>query len=192
MLILVCTVLTGCGLFHVGRMSKVGADMLASAPKPSPVDSEFEGCGPAGSQPDYALNRLKNRIDEPSDGRYLPVPWMVIARLPYPTWAVIRFRNQWSRGETRDVARYEGAAIEVEGYLAGYRLEIPEPPNCYSFEARQKDFHLWLSRAPRESQDKSIVIELTPRIRVHHPAWTAPRPSRRFGTLRCGCEFAAG
>ena len=173
--LLATTVLAGCGLFHVGRMSREGTDILESAPKPPPVDSEFEGCGPAGSQPDYVLNRRKNRVDEPPNANYLPVPWPVIARLPYPTWAELRFRNQWTRDETRDVARYEGAAIELEGYLAGYRLEIPEPPNCYSLEARHKDFHLWLSRAPGESRDESIVVEITPRVRIHHPAWTAER-----------------
>jgi hypothetical protein len=154
-------------------MSREGTDVLESAPKPPPVDSEFEGCGPAGSQPDYPLNRLKNRVDEPPSGRYVPIPWTAIARLPYPKWAVIRFRNQWTRGETREVARYEGAPIEIEGYLSGYRLEIPEPPNCYSWEERHKDYHVWLSGAPHEPDENSIVVELTPRIRVRHPAWTA-------------------
>ena len=162
-------------MFPVARMSGEGTEALESAPKPPSVDSEFEGCGPAGSQPDYVLNRRKNRVDEPADGGYLAVPWSVIARLPYPTWSVIRFRNQWTQSETRDVARYEGAAIETEGYLAGYHLEIPEPPNCYSLEARHKDFHLWLSQKPGESRDESVVIELTPRVRVHHPAWTRER-----------------
>lgn len=88
--LLAATLLAGCGLFHVGRMSRDGTDVLLSAPKPPPVDSEFEGCGPTGSQPDYVLNRRKNRVDEP----------------------------------------------------------------------------------PR---DESIVVEITPRVRVHHPAWTAER-----------------
>lgn len=144
--------------------------MLELAAKPAPVDSAFEGCGPAGSQPDYALNRRKNRVDE---GTYVPVPWTVIARLPWPVWAGYRFRNQWSKGETREVARYEGAAVEVEGYLAEYKLEIPEPPNCYARDARHKDFHLWLASKPGDRKTHSIVVEITPRVRVIHPMWTA-------------------
>src|SRR5438045_3836747 len=104
-------------------MSFVGSEILEVAPKPAPVYSALEGCGEAGSQPDYALNRLKNRVD---DGRYLPTAWKVIAHLPWPRRVGYRFRNQWTTGETRDVKRFEGSAVEVEGYLAGYKLELPE------------------------------------------------------------------
>lgn len=62
---------SGCGFLPVTRTSRAGVDVLESAPKPAPVDSAFDGCGDAGSQPDYTLNRLKNRVDE---GRYTPVP----------------------------------------------------------------------------------------------------------------------
>ncbi|HEX7020863.1 MAG TPA: hypothetical protein VF159_12670 [Gemmatimonadaceae bacterium] len=162
--------IAGCGVFHVGQTSREGAAVLEQAPKPPPVDSEFDGCGPAGSQPDYALNRRKNRVDE---GAYVPVPWSVIARLPWPAWAGFRFRNQWSKHETRDVARYEGAAVDVEGYLAEFKLEVPEPPNCYARDAAHKDFHLWLSRDAGGSKRSSVVVEITPRVRARHPQWTA-------------------
>lgn len=165
--------LTGCGVFHVGRTSLEGTTALADAPKPSPVDSTFDGCGPAGAQPDYALNRRKNRVDDAPS--YLPVAWTMIARLPWPTWAGYRFRNQWTRKETRDVARFEGTAVAVEGYLAGYRLEVPEPPNCYARDARHKDFHLWLSQGPGGTRRQGIVVELTPRVRASHPGWTDER-----------------
>lgn len=166
-------VLSGCGIFHVGHTSLAGTEVLAAAPKPAPVDSEFEGCGPAGSQPDYALNRLKNRVDDAP--RYLAVPWTMIAELPWPRWAGYRFRNQWDRAEQRAVARYEGAAVEIEGFIVGYRLEVPEPPNCYAREERKKDFHLWLSREPNGTRRESIVVEFTPRVRVRHPGWTDER-----------------
>lgn len=153
-------------------MSLVGTDVLASAPRPTPVDSAFDGCGDAGSQPDYALNRRKNRIDE---GAYLPVAWGLIAKLPWPRRVGYRFRNQWTAGESKDVARFEGVAIALEGHLAGYKLEIPEPPNCYETSARDKDFHLWLADRPHDSERHSIVVELTPRVRVKHDGWTEER-----------------
>ena len=58
----------GCGFLPISHMSTTGTGPL-EAPKPAPVDSAFGDCGEAGDQPDYALNRLKNRID---GGTYLP------------------------------------------------------------------------------------------------------------------------
>jgi len=165
--------LAGCGFFPLGRMSLTGTEVLIAAPKPPPVDSAFDGCGEAGSQPDYPLNRMKNRVDE---GTYLPVPWARIAQLPWPRRVGYRFRNQWTSGETRDVKRFEGAAISVEGYLAAYRLEPPEAPNCYATAARSRDYHLWLSENESERrQRRSIIVEVTPRIRVSHAGWTDER-----------------
>ena len=115
--------LAGCFLFHVGPTSLEGTEILEGAPKPPPADSAFDGCAPDGSQPDHALNRLKNRVDD-AEG-YTPVPWSMIAGLPWPKWSVDHFRYQWSKRQRRDVRRFEGAGVEVEGYIAGYRREIP-------------------------------------------------------------------
>lgn len=162
----------GCGFLPLTRTSTKGTEVLQLAPKPAPTDSEFDGCGPAGSQPDYALNRKKNRVDE---GRYIEVPWTMIARLPWPHEVAYRFRNQWSKGETRAVARYEGAAVSVEGYLAGFRVEVPEAPNCYGRAVDDRDYHMWLSEKPHQHDRQSIVIEITPRVRALHANWTEER-----------------
>jgi len=171
--LMLSSLLTGCFVFRVGPTSLEGTAVLEAAPKPPPMDSGFEGCGPAGSQPDRALNRRKNRVDDAAS--YIAVPWSVVARLPWPKWAVHHFRYQWSQRQRRAVARYEGAAVEIEGYLADYRLEIPEPPNCYARAARHRDFHIWLSGKPRDAQKHSVIVELTPRVRVHHVGWTDTR-----------------
>jgi len=163
---------SSCGFLPISKMSFVGTELLEAAPKPPPQDSAFDGCGDAGSQPDYALNRLKNRIDE---GKYLPISWTVIARLPWPRRVGYRFRNQWTEGETKQVKRFEGVAVEVEGHLAAYKLEVPEPPNCYSRAEKLRDFHLWLSEHDHDSESNSIVVELTPRVRVSHPTWNEDR-----------------
>jgi hypothetical protein len=163
---------TDCGFLPLSKMSFAGTDVLESAAKPAPVDSAFGSCGDAGSQPDYTLNRLKNRVDA---GEYLPVPWKLLAGLPWPRRVGLRFRHQWTVNETKDVARFEGVAVQVEGYLAGYKLEIPEAPNCYSTAAHDKDYHLWLSKDAHQSQRQSVVVELTPRVRVSHPGWTEER-----------------
>jgi hypothetical protein len=149
-------------------MSTVGTEELEAAPKPDPVDSTFGGCGSDGAQPDYALNRLKNRVDQ---GQYLPVSWPLIAELPWPRQVGYRFRHQWTSAERQTVKRFEGVAVEVEGYLIGYRLEIPEPPNCYAAPAHDRDYHMWLAERPGASERNSFVVEVTPRVRALHPAW---------------------
>jgi hypothetical protein len=176
---LAAATLAGCGFFPISHFSTTGTDVLERAPKPAPIDSEFEGCGPAGSQPDYVLNRRKNRID--STDAYSTIPWRMLAELPWPRSTGYRFRNQWTSSERNATARYEGAAIQVEGYLAGYRLEVPEPPNCYSNLARHKDYHMWLSGVPHQKKKKhSIVVEITPRVRAMHPEWTESKLAALF------------
>ena len=168
----VAAVTSSCGFLPISKMSFVGSEVLEAAPKPPPRDSAFDGCGDAGSQPDYALNRLKNRVDS---GTYLPVSWKLIARLPWPRRVGHRFRHQWTEGETKQVKRFEGVAVEVEGYLVAYKLEIPEPPNCYSRGEKFRDFHLWLAEREHDVESNSIVVEVTPRIRVSHPKWDEER-----------------
>ena len=46
---------------------------------------------------------------------------------------------------------------------AGYKLEVPEPPNCYSTAAAVKDYHLWFAQAAGHSKRQSVV-ELTLRV----------------------------
>jgi hypothetical protein len=71
--------------------------------------------------------------------------------------------------------RYEGAAVEVEGYITDYKLEFPEPPNCYSTNAAGRDYHIWLTENPHQGKRESIVIEITPRVRISHSGWTDER-----------------
>jgi len=163
----------GCGFLPITRLSSAGTEVLVQAPKPEPVDSAFNGCGPAGSQPDYPLNRRKNRVD--TAAAYIPVTWQTLARLPFPRRVGYRFRNQWTAGETKEIARFEGAAIEVEGYITDLKLETPEPPNCYSTDARERDYHLWLTEQPHQGKRERVVVEITPRVRVSHSGWSEDR-----------------
>ena len=174
--------LSACGFLPHHAETSTTTALLQSVPKPEPVDSAFGNCGPEGSQPDYTLNRRKNRIDSAPP---VPLPWSGIARLGYPSAVGFRFRHQWTQRETDAIARFEGASVPLEGYLVGVKLEIPEPPNCYSDDAAQRDFHLWLANAPNQNKKNGIVVEVTPRIRVKHPAWTVERLDSlsRAGTL---------
>jgi hypothetical protein len=162
---------TGCGFLPRGT-SRVGTESLESASKPVPVTEPLGSCGPEGSQPDYALNRWKNRVDE---GSWLDTPWTVVAKLPWPHAVGFRFRNQWTPRERDAVARFEGAPVRVEGYLQGFKLEGREPTNCYSNEPAERDYHLWFAENPNEARKRSVVIEITPRVRRAHPGWTEER-----------------
>jgi len=173
LVVLATFTLGACGFLPITRLSSAGTDVLVQAPKPAPVDSDYHACGPSGSQPDYALNRRKNRVDTAS--QYIPISWQTLARLPFPRRVGYRFRNQWTSGETADVARLEGAAIEVEGYIASLKLETPEPPNCYSMDPRDRDYHLWLTEQPHQGKRESVVVEITPRVRVSHNGWSEDR-----------------
>ena len=73
------------------------------------------------------------------------------------------------------MARYEGAAVQVTGYLEGLKLEVPEPPNCYERDAADRDYHLWLTQSATDARKRSIVVEITPRVRARHAGWTDER-----------------
>ncbi|MDQ2668522.1 MAG: hypothetical protein M3Z05_21385 [Gemmatimonadota bacterium] len=158
-----------CGYLPVSRTSLVGTEPLEHALKPTPVNAPFGECGPEGSQPDFVLNRRKNRVDI---APWIDTPWPVIARLPWPRLVGLRFRNQWTEGEQQEVARFEGAPVRIEGYLEGFKLEGREPPNCYSDDPNARDYHLWLAEEPRDARRRTIVVEITPRVRALHPNWT--------------------
>jgi hypothetical protein len=163
---------SACGFLPHHSETSTTTSVLQTAPKPPPVDNMFGDCGPQGSQPDYQLNARKNRIDSMPPAL---VPWSGIAKLGYPSAVGFRFRNQWTQRETDAIARFEGASIMLEGYLVGVKLEVPEPPNCYSREPAERDFHLWLAQSPDRNKKDGIVVEITPRVRATHSMWTLER-----------------
>ena len=138
--------------------------------KPKPKQVIFKGCPPEGDGGDPELNRLKNRVDEA--GEYIPVPFEAVAGLEWPQAVERRDRNKWSAADTEAVARYEGIPVQVEGYLASTKKEGTESCNCHGADDEFRDFHIWLTKNPNEDRSGSIVIEVTPRVRFKHPAWT--------------------
>ena len=47
-----------------------------------------------------------------------------------------------------------------------------ESCNCDSTQPAQIDFHIWLLFAANDNRKDAIVVEMTPRVREHHPTWT--------------------
>jgi hypothetical protein len=143
-----------------------------AGPKPEPKEISFHGCPPEGDGNDPGVNLLKNRVDE---GEYIPVPFDTIVGLSWPHGIERRRRASWSDEDRKSVALHEGIPIRLEGYLAGVKEEGKESPNCHVEGHAFRDFHLWLVPGPDDDRSKSVVVEVTPRVRETHPNWTLNR-----------------
>lgn len=138
--------------------------------KPRPVSRTWRDCPAEGDGGDGDLNRLKNRVDE---GNYVPVTVEQIVQLPFPDEVRGKWRKNWSSIAKREVAKYEGTPVVVEGYLAKNRKQGAESPNCHGYEDDWVDYHGWLTSYPTPDRTQSVVVEPTPRIREKHPNWTS-------------------
>jgi hypothetical protein len=147
--------------------------------KPAPAWEQMKGCPPEGKGGDPALNRLKNRTDQ---GRYYPVALDAIGSLAIPS-GTRKPRSQWLDRQLASIARFEGIPVAVEGYLAlvknggggsrrAGREEGKESCNCGLDTPADHDYHLWLLPSPTAQRSQSLVVEMTPRVRRHHPSWT--------------------
>ncbi|MFL6212167.1 MAG: hypothetical protein ACJ74W_25210 [Pyrinomonadaceae bacterium] len=137
--------------------------------KPEPIEITFDGCPPEGdNQRQAELNRGKNRVDE---GEYVPVAFDAVAGLTWPQGVERQKRENWAAADVAVVDRYQGLPVAIEGYLAGAKQEGTESPNCHGDDAKYRDFHIWLTQNPNEDRSKSIVVEVTPRVRANHPNW---------------------
>ena len=138
----------------------------------APVSPGFNGCPAQGDGGDPDMNTLKNRVDSAD---WQPVPIDTVLALPWPESTQRRHRDRWSGAEMRDVARYEGAPVSIEGYLAGGKQSGPESTNCHGADAEFRDWHVWLAPRPGRDRSNSIVVEPTPASRALHPMWALNR-----------------
>ncbi|MBI3825602.1 MAG: hypothetical protein HY294_06385 [Candidatus Rokubacteria bacterium] len=153
---------------------------IKDAEKATPVVHSFRGCGAFGDETgDRLLNHLKNRVDVPSSYLTVSIDMIVSMRAPKPIEGQIK-REDWREVDTAFVGQFEGAAITVEGYLAGVRPEGAEKTNCGATQPERIDFHIWLVGNPPKKMPNSklndrrraVVVEITPRLRAEHPEWT--------------------
>ena len=140
--------------------------------KPKPVTGTYQGCPPVGDGGDSQLNILKNRTDS---AQWNPVSVISILSLRWPQGIQMKKRASWSQSDAAEIARSEGTPVQIEGWLAGAKQEGPESPNCHA--ADDVDNHLWIVDDPSKDRSKSVVVEITPRIRASHPGWAFERVS---------------
>ena len=145
--------------------------------KPKPVAGTFKingtTCGPFGSgkDPDKGTNVRKNRTDIPPS--YHLVTWKAIADLAYPRPAP-KNRDKFEAEMLAPIAKLEGAPVIAVGYVAAIKPQksSKEACNCGLTGEDATDWHIALVEKPGEGEKTSIVIEPTPRIKIHHPKWT--------------------
>lgn len=132
-------------------------------------------CGWVGSGGDTATNARKNRVDRAAT--YHRVAFDSLARLPYPAHHA-KSRLSWPAPARDSLARYEGAALQVTGFLAGLKVEAGgggETANCHLADSAHVDWHIWLVGRPGDPKAAAVVVETTPRVRRAHPRWTPAR-----------------
>ena len=78
----------------------------------------------------------------------------------------------WSATDRAAISEYNGIGVSMEAFLIRVQDEGPESNNCHKTTPEEVDFHLWIVGQTSDDRDKGIVIEMNPRLRAAHPAWT--------------------
>lgn len=128
-------------------------------------------CGPTGSAPGNETNRRKNRVDIPT--HYNAVTFDALMGLP--DLRVPKDRSRWKAEDRDEIAKFEGTAVSVVGYLVAIKAQNKgsgETTNCKWTAYAETDWHMALVKNPGEGERLAFVVETTPRVRRDHPKWT--------------------
>jgi hypothetical protein len=146
-------------------------ELPSDGPKPAPPANTFHGCPLPGQGGDPELNKHKSRIDKPK--KFVAVALADIVSTQVPASVVNKNRAQWPAAGAQAVAKFEGQAFLVEGWLTAAKVEGPESCNCAS--VNDVDYHLWLTDFPPTNppadRAKAVVCEVSPRVRAQHTGW---------------------
>lgn len=144
---------------------------LLSLLAPLPIVAQnFHGCPPEGDGGDSALNRLKNRTELPQTVKSEHLDDLLVA-LPAYDEIGKKHREKWPDDDRAEIELEEKRAVQVVGYLIASKREGPESSNCHLDQDR--DYHLWLTNSPDDDKSAAIVVEITPRVAVHHANWAS-------------------
>jgi hypothetical protein len=157
--------------------ANVGSAISEGWDKPAPNHSSFSSdgktCGAFGDAAGNQTNLRKNRTDIPS--AYHDVTVAAIRDLPFPN--VPKSRENWTAEQSAEIAKSEGVAVRVVGYLVAIKPQggSGESTNCHWTKPAQTDWHIALVEHPGDGEADSVVVETTPRIRQNHGKWTVGR-----------------
>jgi hypothetical protein len=166
--------------------SSPGASPSPSADATGATTALFHGCPPDGDGGDRALNRLKNRSAPAS---LQDVAFDSVLSLPRPTGLTSSYRTRWPARVRAVVTPIERRAVRVEAYVARAVAQGPESTNCHGDAAADRDYHIWLTASPTTDRTRSVIAEMTPRLRAVHGGWDLPRlreVARRNERVRVG------
>jgi hypothetical protein len=159
--------------------------ILSSWDRPAPVAKSFDSCGPSGKGGDGVTNLRKNRVDLPTV--YHHVGFDTLARLEYPINHLgsrvaepPTQPNPWTAADLAVLAKYEGVAISLTGFIVtdnGVIVEdaahspTGESTNCHATDDVHVDWHVTLVHHQKDANQKDakslgIVVETTPRVRA--------------------------
>jgi hypothetical protein len=151
--------------------ASVDANWAKPAMKVGTFTSGEKKCGPTGSAPGNETNRRKNRVDVPK--AYNAVTFDALIGLP--DLRVPKDRSKWKPEDRDEIAKYEGAAVSVVGYLVAIKAQNKgsgETTNCKWTTYDETDWHMALVKNPGEGERLAFVVETTPRVRIKHKKWT--------------------
>ena len=153
--------------------ASIRADWEKPQPNRTSITIDTRLCGATGRGGDTATNARKNRAD--TAATYHDVSWDAVAQLPYPV--APPHRHDWTTAQLAEIARFEGTAVRVVGYLVALKPQTgnQESTNCFETQAGAVDWHLALVGKAGQGEEASVVIETTPRVRRNHPQWTPAR-----------------
>jgi hypothetical protein len=147
-------------------------------------------CGATGdASDDDGTNLHKNRADIPDSTHLVTVD----AIRSLPDTALWRFTNRrhWTAADSLLVIPYEGIPVTVEGFFEVVKPQktsaptrghtVGEAPNCHSWSEDDTDWHVALVADPSEPEERSVVVEPTPRTKRHQAAWLASTVSQLAG-----------
>jgi hypothetical protein len=118
---------------------------------------------------------LKNRVDIPFVS--YAVAWSALRGLPLEDGVgVAKDRTGWTATQRAAIARVEGVALSVTGFLAAVKPQggssAGEGTNCHFRGEANTDWHIALTEHVDDPESAALVVEPTPRIKRLAPGWT--------------------
>lgn len=149
-------------------MAQPVGDLPSMAVKPEPGWVTLDGCPPAGTGGDAALNLMKNRMDQ---GPYVPVSFESLMTLPWPKSIENEPVADWPASSRTFMDQYLGLPLSVEGYIMNVRAAAPDPATCNLTKPDALAWRMNFSDTPHPLREQTMLIESTPQARIGH-TWT--------------------
>jgi len=139
-----------------GLLAELAAATVAPVPQPLIINGHTV-CGAKGDATQKKFQDLdseKNRTDMPDS--YISLSWDQLKGLP-----------------AGNHAKYEGAPVQVEGFLSSRIKQETGAPgestNCHLLQPNETDWHMYLTNQAHQTIANAIIVETTPRTRpLHH------------------------